>query len=287
VDGASTNGAPLETRYTSAAPVRGKSIGHTSVVFKVKLDGDLDAAFKPRSKRGGKRYAGEIAAYRLARTLGLLNVPAAFPRSFDAMEFRRVLGGGATSGAGALFDAEVISESDGQIRGAIIPWLTRFELLPLESPVWRARTRAWLNDATQINNADRAMAGQISTMIGFDYLTANWDRWSGGNVAIDRTTNTILFIDNDGAFFEPPPPVATATQLARVRETFRFSRSFVAALRGLDEATVASSLGIEFETTQLLAPKARAAVSRRCVELLQIIDEKIRAASEGNVLAFD
>src|SRR5579862_5954081 len=35
--------------YASAAPVGGKSVGHTSVVFKLKLEGDLAAAYKPRS----------------------------------------------------------------------------------------------------------------------------------------------------------------------------------------------------------------------------------------------
>ena len=41
-------------------------------------------------------------------------------------------------------------------------------------------------------------------MIVFDYLTANWDRWSGGNVAEDSANGKLLFVDNDGAFYDPP-----------------------------------------------------------------------------------
>ena len=34
-------------------------------------------------------------------------------------------------------------------------------------------------------------------------VTGNWDRWSGGNVGLDRARMRLhLFIDNDGAFFE-------------------------------------------------------------------------------------
>src|SRR6478735_5009080 len=69
--------------YRSRDPIGGKSIGHTSVVFKVKLEGGLDAAFKPRSRRGNGRYRGEVAAYRLARALDLDNVPRAMVRPFD------------------------------------------------------------------------------------------------------------------------------------------------------------------------------------------------------------
>src|SRR4051794_3375760 len=40
-----------EETYRTADPTFGKSIGPTSVVFKVRLKGGIDAVFKPRSRR--------------------------------------------------------------------------------------------------------------------------------------------------------------------------------------------------------------------------------------------
>ncbi len=275
-----------EARLATAKPLAGKSVGHTSVVFKLKLEGGLEAAFKPRSKRGGARYTGEIAAYRLARALGLANVPAAYARTFDASDLRAAFAS-SSKPAGTLFDDEAVVTTDGRIAGAVIPWLAHFELLPLEAAAWRSRVRGWLSRGAKPAEADRAMASQISTMILFDYLTANWDRWSGGNIALDRASSTVLFIDNDGAFFEPPPAVQTATQLGIVRETWSLSRAFVAALRGLDDATLETALGDEAPGVPLLTPKQRAAVSKRRGTLLRIVDEKVKAAGESSVLAFD
>src|SRR5262245_54852156 len=42
--------------YASAKPTAAKSIGHTSVVFRVDFDSSIRAAYKPESKRGHKRY---------------------------------------------------------------------------------------------------------------------------------------------------------------------------------------------------------------------------------------
>jgi hypothetical protein len=48
-----------------------RAVGHTSVVLKLGYAGGARAAFKPASRRGGGRYRGEIAAYLLAKALGL------------------------------------------------------------------------------------------------------------------------------------------------------------------------------------------------------------------------
>src|SRR5580700_10938504 len=83
-------GADADADAGAAEPVAATSIGHTSYVLKLRLSDGAKAAFKPRSKLplGDHRYRGEIAAYRLARALGLDNVPPAFPRAFDAATLR-------------------------------------------------------------------------------------------------------------------------------------------------------------------------------------------------------
>src|SRR5580692_10491058 len=86
--------------FPTADPVSSKSIGHTSYVLKLRLEGGAVAVFKPRSKLplGDRRYRGEIAAYRLATALGLDNVPRAIPRSFDAAKLGAMQGDFAEKG---------------------------------------------------------------------------------------------------------------------------------------------------------------------------------------------
>lgn len=276
-------GAARADRFADARPLKGKPIGHTSVVFKVGLEGNLDAAYKPRSRRGNDRYKGEIAAYRLARALGLSNVPEAIPRSFDRAVLRQAF---ATSPAALdLLDKETVADPDGLLPGALIPWLAKLELLPLESAEWRARWQAWLGTGA-LADADRPLAAQISTMIVFDWLTANWDRWSGGNVGIDRASGTLLFIDNDGAFFDAPPTESLQKSKKLLERIDRFSRSFVTRMRELNDASLTLAIGEEAPGVPLLSPRSLAGVLNRRKQLLQIIDAKLTDAGESDGLSF-
>ena len=280
--------------YSSAAPISGKSIGHTSVVFKLHLvssagagTGELDVAFKPESKRGKKRWRGEVAAYRLGVALHLPNVPPAIARSFDAGTLRGSLAKDAA--AAKLYDDEVITHPAAvgyEVRGAMMPWIPKLEFLPLESASWRGRFTAWLAKDGAIPEDQVALAGQISTMIVFDLLTGNWDRWSGGNVGLDRAANVLLFIDNDGAFFDPAPPQPLAAQQALFKKTDKFSRAFVGRLRALDPIALADAIGVDAPGEPLLAPKVLADVDARRREVLAGIDAKIAQWGEASVLAF-
>jgi hypothetical protein len=138
-----------------------------------------------------------------------------------------------------------------------------------------------------IPDEDRPTARAVSTMIVFDYLTANWDRWSGGNIARDGATGTVLYVDNDGAFYEAPPSSALAHQLALVREIRRFSRSFVAALRALDPATLKGALGEASPGEPFLPDRIVDAVDARRSTALSAIDARIAEAGEALTLAFD
>jgi hypothetical protein len=258
----------------------GKSVGHTSVVFKVKLKSGVEICFKPESKRGKTRYRGEIAAYRLATALGLHNVIPAMPRTFDAAEFSAALDANGRD----LFGKEAVVR-DGRIRGAAMTWISKLEFLPLETPPWHARFTSWLGDG-EIPDDQRALAAQISTLLVFDLMTGNWDRWSGANVGIDRPTNTLLFVDNDGAFFDPPPPAPLAAQTALVNKATRFSKSFVAALRKLEPVPLADAIGEDTPGTPLLSPRVLSGVDERRRKALAHIDELITQRGEGAVLVF-
>lgn len=267
--------------YLTAAPTSSKSVGHTSYVLKLRLEGGAVAAYKPRSKLplGDHRYRGEIAAYRLATALGLDNVPRAIPRSFDAATLRALQSDFAEKG---------LPDDDGRVRGAIVPWIAGYRVLPLEQKDARARWEAWLFDGhASIPEDQRGVAASVSTMIAFDYVTANWDRWSGGNVAEDGATGRVLFVDNDGAFYEWPDPAALGRQGAMLKRVTRFSRRFVTALRTLDETKVRAALGEESPGVPLVSERVVAGVASRAASAVQIVDARITDAGETAALTFD
>lgn len=291
------NADDLARTHFGETAQRARPIGHTSVVFKVESPTGSKAVFKPASRRGPNRYKGEIAAYRLARALGLVNVPPAYPGSYDRAGLLGALGGGA-SDAGALLEAEALGKG-ARVSGAYIPWLDHLEFLPLEAEPLRSRSRATLVKDAPIGATavldregrptgldERTLAAQTSALLVFDYLTGNWDRWSGANVGLDRASGTLLFVDNDGAFFETPPRDALARNEALVFAVERFSRSLVAELRSLDRARLGVVMGEETPGRPLLPDPVLDAIDGRRTALLARIDATMSRNGEAATLFF-
>lgn len=283
--GAGTNpsaAAPAAARdpLLTGEVVKSKSIGHTSYVLKVTLNDGAIAVWKPRSRLplGDRRYRGEIAAYRLAAALSLPNVPRQAPRSFAASSLRALQPG---------FDDKALPDDDGRVRGAIAPWLERYEVVPLERPAARAGWEPWLTDGrTAVPSEQRALARDLSNLLAFDYLTGNWDRFSGGNLARDGAAGALLYVDNDGAFYDPPPAASLAAQLALLRRVARFSKSFVAALRSLDESKLRAAFGDEAPGVPLLPGRVVAGVDQRRKTVLGLVDARLTGDS-GVTFDFD
>jgi len=190
------------------------------------------------------------------------------------------------SDAGELIAREGIPTPEGDLPGAIIPWIPHLDFLALEADPLLAEWKGWLNGKADIPAEKRSLAAQISTLVVFDYLTGNWDRWSGGNIGWDKEQGRVLFIDNDGAFYEVPPSGPLEAQRGRLAALTRFSKGFVERLRKLDTAAVAAALGNE-DGGPLLSDKAIAGVVARRETALRLIDARIAASSSTAALAFD
>ncbi|MBX3199029.1 MAG: hypothetical protein KF894_12930 [Labilithrix sp.] len=285
VGGVDASAAPASWAFgceDESAPRSGKSIGHTSVVFKVELSNGKKAAWKPNARNVRGRYRGEAAAYRLAQALGLPNVPPACVRAFDATAASAALA--ATPEAAKLFASEAIVE-DGKVYGVIIPWIDGLTFWPLEKEPLRSEVRAWLGGG-EIPAAKVDLARQASSLVAFDFVTGNWDRYSGENVGLDRAGSLVLYIDNDAAFMAGPPKARLAENQARLEATTRFSRRFVARARALDEARLAEALGDEAPGRPLLAAPALTAVAKRISAFVAIVDAKIAAHGADATLYF-
>lgn len=277
----------LDPSFFTAKLLTGKSIGHTSIVFKLGLEGGKEAAYKPRSKIGNERFRGEIAAYRLARAWGLGNVPPAVFRSFAASDLKAAM----DEKASGVFADQVVAEPDGNVRGALIPWIPHLTFMPLERDPDRAKWKSWLESPALDTNAmapcDRDLAAQISTMIAFDVLTGNWDRWSGGNIGrgLDSGCTTVLYIDNDGAFFDPVPKLFFDPQVAELQKVRRFSKRFVTALRETSEDGLRAAIGEESPGKPLLSERAMTAFFARRKLVLDAIDGAMKKWGESSALS--
>jgi hypothetical protein len=266
------------------AIVNARSIGNTSVVFKLTFDSGQKAAFKPRSRRGRDRYKGEVAAYRLAQALGIKYVPEV---SFERIP-RATLEAALSAHALSLELAknELVSDADGSVPGALIPWIADFDVLRLETEPLRSKWRGWLLEGGAVPDADRPLANQIATMIVFDSVTGNWDRWSGANVGFSKRRQELLFIDNDGAFMVPTPaPFDRQRELSKSLK--KYPRQLVVKLRELDEASLRKAVGEEIPGTPLLSDIALKNLDARRKALLDEVDARVRELGEARVFAFE
>jgi len=247
-------------------------IGHTSVVLKVRLEGGLVAAWKPDTRRGRDRYRGEVAARRLARALGLENVPPVELRAFSRSELLR------TSDAAAqeLVEREALVGPSGDVPGALVPWITGLTFPALEAEPKRGRWQKVLAGAAPVGLEGSMYFADISTLLVFDTLSGNWDRFSGGNVGFvppePGRDAPLLFIDNDAAFLAHPPPDGLARNTKHLAATKRFSRAFVARVRAFDERTLEAVFGRDLSGNPLLSAPAVAGVRARLGEVRRAFD---------------
>jgi hypothetical protein len=215
---------------------KAKSIGHTSVVFKVETLDGKKIVWKPDSRVGRGRYRGEIAAYRLATLLGIDNVPRAEPLDFMKEELE--LATKNDEKAKELFETQIVF--DGNVaHGMFTEWIDDYAVLPLENDKsWKG----WLKKDGVIPDDKKDLAAAISTMIVFDYITGNWDRWSGANIATSK--GKVLYVDNDAAFFFPLPKDGEERNKRLLEGVDRFSKRFVEKLRQVDDIEISHTLDV-------------------------------------------
>lgn len=243
-----------------------KSIGHTSVVFKLRFEDGTACAFKPKSRRAPDRFRGEIAGYRLARALGIPErVPTAIPYQIKFSTLRNAVADP------DMVEKEVLPSGD-NVQGALIPWIEGLEFPPLERSPMFSQWSGWLAKRTEPKaDVEVLLADAMAEMVVFDYLTGNFDRMSGGNIG--KRGETILFIDNDGAFLDPIP----ADALARNEKRLLALRRSVPRLRTAIETLLGFPLGLKgvFASDRLgaplLAPRVVEGVQTRMEKAVEVL----------------
>jgi hypothetical protein len=222
-------------------PRRVRQVGTTSVTLRSDLGDGVETAFKPRTRTHPRGYAYEIAAYRIARALGMDNVPPAIGRSMPRLVMEQRFEGRAPDEWETL-RANILWDAPGAARGAAIYWIPRMRSTELSTPAGLETALPWLAQTGEVPAGRAALARDLSTMIAFDYLIANVDRFSGGNVSTDANGERLFVRDHNLAFIHPLSAERYERLRALLARSTRFSRSFVVALSELDEARLRAAL---------------------------------------------
>ncbi len=276
-------------QISRARPLSFKPVGKAATVMRLRLAAPFDAAFKPVTALRPLGPAAEVAAYRVSRCLGLDAVPPAISREFAASDIRAALDPESSQSWPALRQRLGLADDAAVVRGVAIYWINDLTPVGLEKRGGLRLVREWLHAGGVIAQASRSLAASTSTMLAFDYLIGNFDRWSGGNVLGDARATRVYVRDHDLAF-----PVRMTEKLHRrlwqdLQHTERFSSRLYSALKRLSHECVERELASDPAAARapLLTARQLAGMFDRREALLSYIDSLIALHGERDVLVFD
>jgi len=271
----------LIERMRSGEVVKAKlNKGGSSISFRIDFADGSRAAFKPEQINPQTVPRKEIASYRLSRLLGMNVVAPATRRTLHRDDLVGKLPPEAAFLATRI-DAETTFDEEGFTRGEMsywIPVIVDSHLDTLENVLtwWRWMTVGELIPPDKVN-----MMQQLSSLLIFDLLQNNSDRFSGGNLMTSPDGQTLYWMDNTFGFqIEDQGHLRCRTYLFRSQ---KFSRKFVDAVRKLDLHSLREAL--EPEPAVLSEAEMKSVLARRDVAL-KYIDGLIAQFGEEKVYAF-
>ncbi|MFK7986777.1 MAG: hypothetical protein AB8I08_12200 [Sandaracinaceae bacterium] len=277
--------AEIESQLARDIPRRFRQVGTSSVTLRIDFQGASAAAFKPRTRSHPRGFQAEIAAYRVARMLGMDNVPPVVPRQLP----RPLLDNRFESDDPSDWEPlrrEILWDSPGVVRGATIYWVPSLERSSLDTVSGLQRAADWLRVGGALPDGAAAEARDLSTMIAFDYLIGNWDRFSGGNVSSDGAGR--LYVRDHNVAFQAPLNDARYTRVqAHLERVQRFSRGFVERVEALDQASLEGALRISDGQASLLVPAQIDELMERRLALLSYVGGLVSVHGAEDVLVWE
>jgi len=256
--------------------------GGSSLSFRVDFADGSRAAWKPAQTNGQTVPRKEIAAYRLNRLLGLSAVPPAIARAISRDDLFERLHPESLPALPRI-RAETIVGPSGMVAGEASYWIPVIRDSSFDTPTGRQQMADWLTQGQPIPYAARSMVAQEAMLVVFDFLIANPDRHSGGNMKTSADGSRLFFMDNTMAFFlDPEGPDKNRGWL---QKTQRFSRALHEALDRVDAATL-RPLMLDPDGTEILTDAEIRAVVARRQYVQRYVAGLIKQFGERKVLCF-
>ena len=263
--------------------------GGTSLSLRLDFSNGTRAAFKPEQTFLQSDLCWEIVVYWIDRLLGINHVAPAKPIAIPYKELLDAAEPGTRSYVAERLEDAIVR--GGIVHGEIQVWLPEIKVAAfgkqrIDEHEGKELWRAYLVVGGKIPPEYRSMCEQLATLIVFDVLIDNSDRWSGANTMMSPDASTLFFMDNTLSFsvhrFGHEVP---NTALRRIE---LFSRSLIARLRSLtyEQIERVLDMGDDNRLGPLLSPEAMRAIISRRDNILVHVDRLIEQHGEEAVLVF-
>lgn len=258
--------------------------GGSSLSFRVEFADGSRAAWKPTQTNTQTIPRKEVAAYRLNRLLGLNAVPPAAPRAVSRQELLSHLHPDSLEALPRI-EAETVFGPNGKTIGTASYWIPVIKDSGFDTPAGRQLGQTWLSQGEAVPADQVRMAAQLSDLVVFDFLTANPDRYSGGNMKMSPDGTQLYYMDNTMSFFVDPNGIPRNREV--LLRTQRFSRALYQALARITipmlQKALTEEVGAPYE---ILTPAEIAAVVARRDVVRHHVDGLIAEFGERKVLVF-
>jgi hypothetical protein len=279
----------------AATPLRDVKLNHggTSLSLRLTFASGARAAFKPQQIYPQSDPRREIAAYRIDRLLGIGHVPPAKPGRFKIADLVAAADPTIRDVAAQRFADESLPQN-GVLQGELSWWIPEIRDATVhdgqgvdhrvDELAGFATWLGYLQAGVTIPADVRPMVEQLATVVLFDILIDNADRWTGNNTKGSVDNKTLYFMDNTLSF--STFTLGHDANLAPLRRMEVFPRALVARLRALTYETVAHAVDVGDDPLgPLLMPAEINALLARRDHLLRFIDDQIADLGEKTVLA--
>lgn len=263
--------------------------GGTSLSLRLDFSNGTRASFKPEQTFPQSDPRREIAAYRIDRLLDIGHVAPCKP---VAIPYKELVDAAEPSHRSYVIERlEDAIVRDGIVYGELQWWIPEIKRASI--------ARKWIDDSegrevwvpllqagAQIPAEHRAFLAQLSTLIVFDVLIDNADRWSGNNTTMSPDGSTLFFMDNTLSFsIHRIGHQIPNTALRRIQV---FPRGLVERMRALsiEQLEAVLDMGEDQRLGRLLSPEAVRAILARRDNILVYVDRLIAEHGEEAVLAF-
>ncbi len=283
---------------TLLAGLRGSEVTHvkinhggTSLSLRIDFASGARAAFKPKQVHDQSNPRREIAAYRLDRLLGIGHVPPAISGGVPLATLIATADPLAQGIVAKRLRDEAAPTGD-MLYGEFSWWVP--ELKNAKIKQWRIDEddgidawRDFLRPSMPLPTEHADFVAQIGTMIVFDFLIDNSDRWTGSNTKGSPDGKHLYFMDNTLSF--SPFKRGHTKNLTYLRRVGRFSRALVDRMRALTLADLRTAMAprdTDQELGELLTEVEMLAVIARRDYVVGYIDSLIEKYDAAQVLVF-